>query len=428
MSHYHDGTAADELRLATVACLENPLPISVAWTTRLIRNLNRKPAACLENALVALKYAEDWHGVLQFNESSLQVTAKLPPPWGSRPVPFAWRDDDDVRAAAWFQRQGIMVGQEISGQAIQTTARENGFHPIRDYLDSLKWDQVKRIDDWLTLYLGVGSTKYARAVGAKWLIGAVARVYRPGCKNDTCLILEGPQGGLKSTALRSLTGDDFFADDIAELGSKDSVMQTKGVWIIELAELDAMTKSESSRIKAFMSRQVDRIRLPYGRRVIEVPRECIFAGTVNHDAYLKDETGGRRFWPVRCGPINIEDLRRDRNQLWAEARERFRAGDKWWLDSADLTAAAAEQQQERYDADPWQPTIEQWIPNRESVTVEQILEDCVEKPKKDWTPQDKSRVGRCLKALKWERYQRRLDDGKREWRYRKSPVSPERRE
>ncbi len=420
-----EATMERDLSAASAACYENRHSLLGSWTADLITTLKGRPAACLENALVALRSAPEWTDVLHFNESSLQVTAKSSPPWDSRAVPFSWRDDDDVRAAAWMQRNGIMVSQEIAGQAIQTVAREHGFHPIRDYLDPLKWDGVKRIDDWLTLYLGADPSDYVRAVGAKWLVGAVARVYQPGCKNDTCLILEGPQGGLKSTSLRTLTGDEFFADDIADLGSKDSVLQTRGVWIIELAELDAMTKSESSRIKAFMSRQVDRIRLPYGRRVIEAPRECVFAGTVNLDTYLKDETGGRRFWPVKVGKIKLEELKRDRDQLWAEARARYMGGEKWWFDSLAVCVAAAAEQQNRYDADPWQGSVDEWIRTRGYVTVEQILELCLEKPKKDWHQPDKNRVARCLKALGWERYQKRLDNGTREWRYRKTPVSPE---
>jgi putative DNA primase/helicase len=177
-------------------------------------------------------------------------------------VPFAWTDEQDVLTAAWLQLHGIPVNREIAGQAVQTIAREHPFHPIRDYLNSLVWDGIERIDNWLTLYLGVGPSDYVSAVGGKFLIGAVARVHRPGAKNDTCLILEGSQGALKSTALRTLAGDEFFSDDIADLGSKDSVLQTRGVWIIELAELDSMSKGEVSRVKAFMSRQVDRVRPP----------------------------------------------------------------------------------------------------------------------------------------------------------------------
>ena len=397
--------------------------IASAWDLLLIKNSKGKPVTCLENALEALTYAPEWQGVLGFNESSLQVIATAAPPWNSRAVPFGWRDDDDVRAAAWMQRQGIMVGQEITGQAIQTIARENSFHPIRDYLNSLKWDGIARIDDWLTLYIGVDPSDYVRTVGAKFLIGGVARVYRPGCKNDSCLILEGPQGSLKSTALRTLA-DPWFTDDMPELGTKDAALQTRGVWIIELAELDAMTRAEVSRIKSFMSRSTDRFRPPYGKHLIETPRECVFAGTVNHSNYLKDETGARRFWPVACGAVHIDELRRDRDQLWAEAVLRYRAGHSWWLDSEALVKAAADEQQKRYDADPWQPVIEQGIEGREYVTMEQILTECLDKPKKDWTQGDKNRIARSLKALGWDRYQKRLETG-REWRYRRSPVSPD---
>jgi predicted P-loop ATPase len=391
------------------------------WPHLLLTNRYGNPTACLQNALVALRHAPEWQGVLQFDESALQVVAKAQPPWDSRPAPFAWRDDDDVRTAAWMQQHGIMVSKEVAGQAVQTAAREFPFHPIRDYLNGLKWDKIPRIDDWLTLYLGVDPSEYTRAVGAKWLIGAVGRVFRPGCKNDTCLVLEGPQGLLKSTALLSLA-QPWFTDEIADLGTKDAALQVRGVWIIELAELDAMGRSEASRIKSFMSRSADRYRPPYGRHPIEVPRESVFAGTVNHDNYLKDETGGRRFWPVRCQKILIDELRRDRDQLWAEAVTRFRGGETWWIDSADLGAAAAEEQQERYDADPWQPLIQKWVEDRQYVTVEQILNDCVQKQARDWTQGDKSRVARSLRAVGWVRKRAPKDDqGHREWRYCPGP-------
>jgi predicted P-loop ATPase len=349
------------------------------------------------------------------------VEAKASPPWISREIPFAWRDDDDVRVAAWMQRQGIMVSKEIAGQAVQTIARQFPFHPIRDYLNGLVWDGIPRIDDWLTLYLSVEASDYARAIGPKWLIGAVARIYRPGCKNDTCLVLEGPQGLLKSTALRTLA-QPWFTDEIADLGTKDAAMQVRGVWIIELAELDAMSRAEASRVKAFMSRSTDRYRPPYGRHLIEVPRESVFAGTVNHDTYLKDETGGRRFWPVKCGTIRIDELRRDRDQLWAEAVARYKAGEIWWIDSAELGAAAAEEQQDRYDEDAWQPLIADWIEGYESVTVDQVLRSCLEKQPRDWNQGDKNRVARCLHAIGWTRKRAPKDEhGHREWVYRPGP-------
>lgn len=412
-----------------------PQSIETGWRTRLLVGKRGGPLAVVANALTALRYAPEWQGVLHFNESSLATIVKLAPPFENVPaVPFAWADEHDILTAAWLQHQGIGVGKEVAGQAVQAVAREHPFHPIRDYVDALVWDGVSRIDDWLTLYLGAEPSEYVRAVGARFLIGGVARVYRPGAKNDTCLILEGDQGALKSTALRTLAGDEFFSDDISELGSKDSVMQTRGMWIIELSELDAMAKGEVSRIKAFMSRQVDRIRPPYGRRVIEAPRECIFAGTVNKDTYLKDETGGRRFWPVKCGRINIADLARDRDQLWAEARDRFRAGDQWWLNTKGLMDSAAEEARARYEGDPWDDLIGEWLKNPierfdntghplaeltstyESVTVSDVLIHCIGKRPETWTQADQNRVARSLTSKGWKRKLKRTDNG-REWRY-----------
>jgi predicted P-loop ATPase len=192
------------------------------------------------------------------------------------------------------------------------------------------------------------------------MISAVARIHRPGAKADCCLILEGPQGIRKSTALRTLAGE-YFTDELADLGSKDAAMQTRGVWIIELSELDSLSNSEVARIKAFMSRTTDRFRPPYGTRLMESPRQCVFAGTVNHATYLRDETGGRRFWPVTCGRIEIDELARDRDQLWAEAKIRFDSGAAWWLDKPELVQMASDQQIERYEGDPWEEVISPWL-------------------------------------------------------------------
>ncbi len=415
-----------KLKAAAVEDLiENPPPsIAEGWRTRLIKSERGKRLPVVANVLIALRHAPEWQGVLHYNESSLDVVAKAVPPWEeTRKVPFTWTDEDDVRVAAWCQHMGILAGRETAGQAVQTIAREHPFHPIRDYFDSLTWDGVSRIDDWLVLYIGADPSDYARAVGAKWLIGAVARTYRPGCKNDTCLIFEGPQGTLKSTALRVLA-EPWVTDDMPELGNKDSALQTRGVLLIELSELDSMAKSEVSRIKSFISRNADRFRPPFGRRPIEAPRECVFAGSSNHTSYLRDETGGRRFWPIRCGKINIAELKRDKDQLWAEARDRFRAGASWWLDERRLVDAAVEEQKQRYEGDPWDEAIYTWAEGKESVTIEGILGPaCLDKLKGTWTQADKIRISRSLVAQGWKRYQH-CEGKRREWRYRPSPVSP----
>lgn len=414
---------------------QNPVSIGAGWKSRLLLSKRGLPLSVVANALTAFRYAPEWQGVLHFNESSLATIVKMPPPFqNAYALPFTWTDEHDVLAAAWLQHQDICVNRDVTAQAVYGVAREHPFHPVRDYLDSLTWDGTKRINGWLTLYIGADSSDYTRAVGAKFLIGGVARIYRPGVKNDTCPIFEGPQGAQKSTALRTLASPEFFTDDISELGSKDSVLQTRGVWIIELGELDALSRGELSRVKAFMSRQVDRIRPPYGRRVMEAPRECIFAGTVNKEMYLKDETGGRRFWPVKCGSIRITDLERDRDQLWAEARVRFHAGEKWWMDNENLIKSAAEEAKARYEADPWDELLAGWLhdprPRRdqsqqivspltstpESVTVADVLLHCIEKQPGAWTQSDQNRVSRSLVSMGWTRKLKRTG-GDREWRY-----------
>jgi len=321
----------------------------------------------LANAIAAFRHAPEWGGVLAFNEFGFGTLALRPTPWGIVPK-GEWTDHEDRLAAEWLQKQGILVSVEIAGQAVQTAARDHPFHPVKTYLNGLQWDGVGRLDQWLSRYLGSADNEYSRAVGSRWIISAVARIFRPGAKADCCLILEGPQGIRKSTALRTLAGE-YFTDELADLGSKDAAMQTRGVWIIELSELDSLSNSDVARIKAFMSRTTDRFRPPYGMRLMESPRQCVFAGTVNQSTYLRDETGGRRFWPVTCGQITIDELARDRDQLWAEAKIRLDSGEPWWLETVELVRMASDQQVERYEGDPWEEVIAPWIEVLPSVSI-----------------------------------------------------------
>ena len=370
----------------------------------------------LANAIAAFRHAPEWGGVLAFNEFGFGTVVLRPAPWGVVPN-GEWTDHEDRLATEWLQRQGILVSVEVAGQAVQTAARDHPFHPVRAYLQGLEWDGVERVDRWLSSYLGAEDTEYSRAVGSRWLISAVARIFRPGAKADCCLILEGPQGIRKSTALRTLAGQ-YFTDELADLGSKDAAMQTRGVWIIELSELDSLSHSEVARIKAFMSRTTDRFRPPYGMRLVESPRQCVFAGTVNHSTYLRDETGGRRFWPVGCGRIDVDALAHDRDQLWAEAKERFDAGAVWWMETAELIQMASDQQIDRYEGDPWEEVIAPWLDSHPSVSISEVLEKCLQKAHALWTQTDKNRAAHCLRALGWERYRER-HGSRLEWRYRK---------
>jgi predicted P-loop ATPase len=291
-------------------------------------------------------------GILAYDEFAEEVITRNTTPWGNA-AREKWTDDDDTRTCEWLQDEGILAPQGIVGRAIQTVARENRVHPVRDYVNGLRWDGTPRLDTWLTRYLGVQDCIYARAVGSRFLTSAAARIFRPGCQADHMLILEGPQGPSKSSALRHLA-DPWFTDSLSRVGTKDAAMEIAGVLLIEMSELDSLTKAGNSAIKSFVTRRVDRFRPPYGRRVIERPRQCVFAGTISPvGGYLKDPTGARRFWPVECGFIDLDALIRDRDQLWAEAVVRFRDEEHWWLDTPELVALATAEQALRFPRDPW---------------------------------------------------------------------------
>lgn len=427
---------------ATVVQMPSPgddvRPVPADWRNDLIINAAGAPKPLLANALIALRQAPEWKDVLSFNEFSLEPMAKDAPVFGGFTGVLA--DTTDVLIAEWIQHEGISITPAAVRGAVNAVARQRSFHPVRDYLERVVWDRRARLDTWLQRYLGASANiddgnirDYLAAVGSRWLISAVARIFEPGCKVDHCLILENKQGERKSTAFRVLAGE-YFTDEIADLGTKDAALQVAGVWIIELAELDSMSRGEVGRIKAFLTRATDRFRPPFGVRPIEVPRQCVFAGTVNESTYLRDCTGGRRFWPVRSGKIDIDGLKTDRDQLWAEAVVRYRNGEPWWLNTPELTAAAEHEQLARYDADPWQEPIATWLrspnPRRDgdgrpvdsfnsdtdSVTIADILTHCLERPKAFWTQADQNRVARSLQALKWERFKKRVGTGS-EWRY-----------
>jgi predicted P-loop ATPase len=242
----------------------------------------------------------------------------------------------------------------------------------------------------------------------------------------------------------------WFADRLSDLSSKDAAMETRGVWVIEIAELDTMGRAEVSTIKAFMSRTQDRFRPPYGKRLVDLPRQCVFAGSVNPEGgYLKDPTGGRRFWPVLCGTIDLTALERDRDPLWAEARDRFRRKEPWWLETQELNGLAAEEQAERYQGDAWDEPIQAYLENEiewmenglgernayrrprtatlHDVSVPEIMERALGIEKARWTQLDQNRVVRSLVSMGFKLCRPRKgghgSSGKRERRYRRKPAS-----
>jgi predicted P-loop ATPase len=392
----------------------NPEP----WHDRLIRTDAGKVEGVLGNAMIAMREAPSWQCVLSYDEFAQKIMLTAAAPWcptqsfKMRP----WKDEDGSNATEWMQAQGIRVTSAMVREAAFVIAKENSFHPVMNYLDVLDHDATPRLSTWLTSYLGVEPTRYSKAVGRAIMVGAVARIYNPGCKVDNVPIFEGEQGAKKSTFVKVMF-DPWFTEQLPDIRNKDALIQLLGVWGVELGELHQLKRAEVTQIKAFISSRTDRFRLPHGVYAQDYPRSNVFWGTTNSDSYLKDETGGRRFWPIVVGTINLEQLERDKDQLWAEARDAFEAGEPWWLTDQEIIAFAEQEQADRYVGDLWDEKIGKWLATRTETTVEEVLRDCIGLEFSRCTPLDQSRAAKSLTHLKWKLTRPRIDGKRaRKWR------------
>jgi hypothetical protein len=326
-----------------------------AWHYDCIVNGNGKIIPNLANAVIAIRGTPELTSNIAYDE---MLRASM---W-QKPVRQPLTDTDILKLQKWLQHVGIPnVGNTVVHDAVSLVAHESSYHPVRDYLTMLQWDGTPRLSTWPAIYLGADATAYTSAIGRMFLISMVARILDPGCKADHMVVLEGPQGALKSTTCRVLAGEQYFSDALPDINHKDACQHLRGLWLIEAAEMHAMTKAETTQLKAFITRQVERYRPSHGRLEVIEPRQCVFIGTTNKGAYLRDETGGRRFWPLECGNINIERLKVDRDQLFAEAVHAYRAGEQWWPSKDFEREHIAPQQATRYEADAWEDSIRSYL-------------------------------------------------------------------
>lgn len=375
-----------------------------------------KLGSSLHNLLLHLAHERALAGLFALDERSRHIVLTRAAPWGGAETPHRLLTDADITGlVCLMETRTLRPKFNDAKRAIQFAAAANLVNPVRDRLQSFEWDGTARLDHWTADFLGAEDTSFNRQAGAKWLISAVARILRPGCKVDTMLVLEGPQGARKSSALAALAlalGENTFTDRLSKLDNKDAAIELQGNVIVEIAELDAFRNSAVSLIKAFLSRQVDKLRLPWDATITELSRSCVFAGTVNPGGagWMHDVTGGRRFWPIPVTHVDLAGLTEIAPQLWAEARDRYESGEEWWITDPVVLAEAHRAAMERTDEDVWGEDIDDYIQTRESVRVEDVLQALgVEKPKRGMAEQ--KRVASHLHRRGWVRQTQRPAGG-----------------
>lgn len=403
--------------LAAKRAASKPAP-DTSWKSRLQKNENGDIRADIANAKLVLDHDGRWKGVLGYCQFSYRIMKRKAPPFANG-VAGEWTDTDTDRLRIWLsENYGFTPRNADALGAVVVCAEGAPFHPVRDYLQSVKWDGQHRVCAWLTDYLGAEPSSYHALVGQMWLIGAVARVMQPPVKVDNVIIFEGLQGLGKSTTLSILAGE-WFTDTPLEIGAKDGFQQMQGVWVIELAELDSFNKAESTRAKQFFGASVDKYRPSYGRMVQAFARQCVFAGSTNQESYFKDASGNRRYWPVQCTKLEKDALQQDRDQLWAEAYQMYLDGIKWWPPDHAKHLFEAEQD-DRFEEDVWQQPIEKYLRNVASdrVTAYEIMEESLGMQAPHMKPPEQKRIGQIMMRLGWHKRRVRSSGG-RETAYEK---------
>lgn len=385
----------------------------------------------IQNVLVLTETDNKIKDCLIYNIFADDIFFVKCPPWENPQtfVPHPFRDDEILNYRAWVETRGLTVSKSDGWDILVAIARRSTINPPKEYFETLVWDKKPRLDTWLTYYLRAEyqNPEYLKLVGSKWIIAIVKRIYEPGCKFDSVLILEGEQYIGKSTALEKLAtinSQRYFTDESIEFKNKDSLLKLQGKLIFEMAELASFRKAETDEIKGFVRRSVDEYRPLYARKPIPRPRMYAIAGTVNPTAgYLTDPTGNTRYWPVKCGKkIDLVALENDRTQIWAEAVHRCKKNERIWLEEKEHALACLEQN-ERMIEDIMADRIiniamtlikENWAHN------DFFLSELVKKMDVPISQQDgklRLRITDCLVANRFIEYRPRINgEQKRKWK------------
>lgn len=376
-----------------------------AWKGKLDKG-PRGPKKTLRNLMFHLQNLPGLGTSIRYNEFTGRAE------WKGRPL----ADEDTIDIRIMIEESGFEPSVGDVEPAIKRHALDNPFDPVREYLDGLKWDRKPRLDKWLQTYMGAPEHEIISVFGAKFLIGAVARVYQPGCQMDNMLVFEGKQGAGKTTAVAALFGREYMISSISDFKSKEASIALQGRWCAEIAELAALKKTDITDVKKFITETVDQYRPVHGKNTIDRARRCVFIGTTNEHQYLKDSTGNRRFWPVPCGKVDVQAIAADRDQIWAEAVRRYVANEEWWITDAGMLERAEAIQGDRAEGDAWAEPIDRWLDEPENRSVEffttgQILSGAIRMPLDRQNRADEMRVANHLSKRGWDRAKRRLAKG-----------------
>ena len=371
------------------------------------------PKKTLRNLMLHLQNVPGLGKSIRYNEFTGRVE------WKGKPL----QDEDAIDIRLLIEDAGFEPTTSDVLPAVIRHAHDNAYDPVREYLDGLEWDQRPRLDSWLTDYMGAPEHEIVGLFGSKFLIGAVARVYEPGCQMDNMLVFEGKQGAGKTTACAALFGREYMISSISDFKTKEASIALQGRWVAEIAELAALKKTDITDVKKFVTETVDQFRPVHGKNTIDRPRRCVFIGTTNERQYLKDATGNRRFWPVPCGEVDVERIGKDRDQLWAEAVIRYSKGEPWWLTDIEHLTQAEAIQSDRAEQDPWGEIIDRWLDDPEMaavefVTVARILAEAIRMEAGRMDRRDEMRVAEHLTRRGWKHARRQPAPGeKRVWGY-----------
>lgn len=396
------------------------------WRAQLAYDRNGEIKRTMANATVILR--NTWTNLV-FDEFTGDARMLGEPPPMSEdikpkaPLVGVWRNGYTNVAVNYLEKNyKLSLAPQYVRQAVDTAARGRPVHPVRDWFESLTWDGKPRLDDWMVTHAGVAMSPHATVVFSKWLISSIARIYKPGCQADHVLILEGEQGVGKSSFFRILGGDEVFeqrwyTELHGDLGSTNAIQSMFQKIIVELPELAALRKTaDIERVKAFVTTCTDRIRKPYSIDAEDYPRQCILGGSTNATEWMKED--GRRWWPLRVGQINLQQLREDREQLFAEAVARYKSGEAWHITDETVLASLKDAVESRREVDEWEPMVEKWlrVNGRSEVTISDLLQQlCGQLPGQS-TRGEQMRMGQVLTALKWRRLRKQVN-GVQKWLY-----------